>query len=470
MKHPNILFVFADQMRGMDMNCAGNLQVQTPNMDRMASEGTLFTHAYANCPVCTPSRATILTGRYPLSHRAVANDLPMPVSEVTIGELLQEAGYKTGYIGKWHLDGVPRDKYTPPGPRRQGFEYWAAWNCAHRYFGGKLYFDTPDPVVLKGYEPIGQTDLAIKFIKNNQNRPFCLFLSWGPPHAPYEQVPKKYKDLYDPAQIKLRPNVKMKPPSGFRELKRLRSLIDLKSTIACYYAHITALDEQLGRLLDSLEELNLDEETIVVFTSDHGDMLWSQGMVKKEQPWEESINIPFIIQWKNVIPEGRVCDTLISTVDFVPTLLGLLELEVPEYVEGTDMSATVLGKNGLEPDSVFLVAPVIVDQGFKMGIHEWRGVRTKRYTYGRWLDGRGWILYDNYSDPYQLNNLIDSTDALSIRDELESKLQGWLKKTGDECLSWDEIIKHLGLVELWNARELELARLSNYCIEPRLLK
>jgi arylsulfatase A-like enzyme len=461
-RRPNLLFVFADQMRGMDMGCAGNDQVQTPNMDRLASEGALFTHAYANCPVCTPSRATILTGRYPLSHRALANDLPLPTSEVTIAELLRESGYRTGYIGKWHLDGVPRSRFTPPGPRRGGFDFWAAWNCAHSYFNGKLYRDTPEPIKLEGYEPVGQTDLAIRFLKEDDGRPFCLFLSWGPPHAPYDQVPERYKSLYDPAQIRLRPNVRPKPPRPFKDITGGR---DPKTTIAHYYAHITALDEQLGRLLKALEELNLDEDTIVVFTSDHGDMLWSQGMAKKEQPWEESIQIPFIIRWRGRIPAGHRCDMLISTVDFAPTLLGLMGFEVPGYMEGMDLSHIVLGEKEDEPESVFLTGPVIVDQGLHQGIREWRGVRTKRYTYARWFDGEGWVLYDNEADPYQLNNLIDSPQLASIRDELESMLQGWLKRTGDGSLPWDELIRRLGLSELWNAREREL-----HPKNPRILK
>ena len=458
---PNLLFVFADQMRGMDMGCAGNFQVLTPNMDRMASEGTLFVNACANCPVCTPSRATMLTGRYPLSHRAVANDLPLPSSEVTIAKILRDVGYRTGYTGKWHLDGVPRDKFTPPGPRRHGFEFWAAWNCAHDYFHGKLYADTPEPIELKGYEPVGQTEVAIEFLEENGDRPFCLFLSWGPPHAPYAQVPERYKALYDPSQVQLRPNFSPEPPPGFRDIS---AGLDPKETIACYWAHITALDEQLGRLLDALKELHLDEDTIVVFTSDHGDMLWSQGTTKKEQPWEESIRIPLIIRWKGRVPSGRRCDALISTVDFAPTLLGLMGLEVPRYMEGRDLSHIVLGKEGPEPESIFLTEPVIVDQGLRQGIREWRGVRTKRYTYARWADGEGWLLYDNEADPYQLENLIDSPELSPLRRELEYVLRGWLERTGDPCLPWEENIRNLGLSELWNAREREL-----HPEDPRLL-
>jgi len=267
MHHPNLLLVFADQMRGMDMGCAGNPDVMTPTMDRLAEEGVTFTHAYANCPVCTPSRAMLLTGRYPISCRTVANDLPLPPQYPGIGALAKEAGYSTGYIGKWHLDGVPRSRFTPPGERRHGFQYWAAWNCAHAYFDGKYYRDTPEPVAIEGYEPAGQTDLAIRFLQEHAQKPFCLVLSWGPPHDPYDQVPEQYRRMYPPEKIRLRANVKPTAP-GRRDLS---GGADPREVIAGYYAHITALDHQLGRLLDELERLRLSDNTIVVFTSDHGD-------------------------------------------------------------------------------------------------------------------------------------------------------------------------------------------------------
>ncbi|HEV7214049.1 MAG TPA: sulfatase-like hydrolase/transferase, partial [Chloroflexota bacterium] len=216
-QRPNLLFVFADQMRGMDMGCAGNGEVVTPSMDRLAREGTRFSHAFANCPVCTPSRAILLSGCYPLTTRVIANDLPLPEDIPTIGASFQAAGYRTGYIGKWHLDGVPRDKWTPPGPRRHGFDDWAAFNCSHNYFRpNKYYRDTPEPVMAEGYEPEVQTDLALAFLAERDSRPFCLFLSWGPPHDPYPMLPARYKALYDPQRLTLRPNVQALRPASVR--------------------------------------------------------------------------------------------------------------------------------------------------------------------------------------------------------------------------------------------------------------
>jgi len=446
---PNLLFIFADQMRGMDMACAGNGQVRTPHLDRLAAEGTQFTHAYANTPVCTPCRGTILTGRYPHAHRAVANDLALPDDEVTVAELLRDAGYRTGYIGKWHLDGVPRDGFTPPGPRRQGFDFWAAWNCAHAYFNGRVYRDTPEAVRLRGYEPVGQTDLAMKFLAADDARPWCLYLSWGPPHAPYEQVPETYKAMYDAAQITPRPNVWDAPPAGFKRPGPGPS----RETLAHYYAHISAIDEQVGRLLDALRRRGQAASTLVVFTSDHGDMLWSQGTIKKEQPWEESIRIPLLVRWPRRAPAGRTSDALVSAVDLAPTLLALMGCPVPDRMQGEDLSAVALGRADEGPDAVLLTEPVIVDQGLAQGIREWRGLRTARYTYARWWDGGGWVLYDNQEDPYQLRNLIDSPGHALLRAELEKRLRARLAAVGDECRSWQDTIRSLGLVESWNRRE-----------------
>jgi arylsulfatase A-like enzyme len=464
-EYPNLVFVFADQMRGMSMGCAGDPNVLTPNMDKMAEEGVRFSHAYANNPVCTPSRACMLTGRHSISNRTVTNDLPMPENEITFGEILKQAGYRTGYVGKWHLDGIPRSKFTPPGACRHGFDYWAVWNCSHDYFNGKVYCDTPEPVQLSGYEPEAQTDLALKFLHENADEPLCLFLSWGPPHDPYHQVPEKYRQLYDPERLELPPNVPETPDFSQAPLGRMDSESGMRRTIADYYAAITALDEQLGRILSTIDELNIAENTIVVFTSDHGDMLFSQGSFKKQQPYEESINIPLITRWNGKIPKGIVSDTLFSTVDFLPTLLSAMNIEQPKDVEGIDLSYALRGEKGKDPDSVFLMDLVPMDEGIRLGISEWRGVRTKRHTYARWIDGRDWVLFDNDLDPYQLKNLIDDPDAISIKQAMEVELQKQMDQIGDKGLDWQNLLKTLGLVDLWNLREKEM-----HPNDPRIIR
>lgn len=452
MSRPNLLFVFADQMRGFDMGCAGNPAVRTPRMDRMAREGALVPGAFANCPVCTPSRAILLTGRYPLANRVLANDLPLPDDVPAFGDLAKAAGYRTGYIGKWHLDGVPRGKWTPPGPRRHGFDDWAVWNCAHRYFQGRFYRDTPESVPIDGYEPVGQTDAAIEFLRRDDPRPFCLFLSWGPPHDPYDQVPHEYRALYPPEEVALRGNVEdLKTPVS-DPARRMGP----QACLANYYAAITALDEQLGRLLEALDATGAADNTIVVFTSDHGDMLWSQGRLKKQQPWEEAIRIPFLLRWPGRIPAGSRPDALLSTADFAPTLLSLMGIDADPGMEGADLSDVIQGGSGESPGSVFLMEMVTTDEGLKQGLREWRGVRTARYTYARWYDGTPWLLYDNETDPLQRRNLVGDPASATIREGLEAELIRWLQRTGDRALPWDALLRAEGLVPLWNAREKEL--------------
>jgi len=459
---PNILFVFSDQHRGMDLGCAGNREVRSPTLDRLAAEGVRFDRCYSNTPVCTPTRGTILTGLYAHQHLATVNDVPLPEDQVTIADILRKAGYRTGYIGKWHLDGVPRNRFTPPGPRRQGFDdFWAAFNCSHAYMNARLFRDDPTPVPLKGYEPIGQTDLALEFLRRPDPRPWCLFLSWGPPHAPYHQVPDEFKAMYDAAALTLRPNVQAEPPAPFKRLGRS----DDRADLAGYYAHVTAIDAQMKRLLDALAETGDDRRTIVVYSSDHGDMLGSHGMHKKEQPWEEAIRIPLIVRWPERVPAGRTTAALAGTVDFVPTLLALAGVEAPTALPGTDLSAAVLGASEAGADDVLLAVPIVVDQGQAQNVREWRGLRTPRYTYARWWDGRGWMLYDNQADPHQLRNLIDAPSHKAVRDRLEARLRRRLADVGDPCVSWQDTVRRLGLVDVWNRREEVMHRASPRRVE-----
>jgi len=454
-RRPNLVFVFSDQMRGMDMGCAGNAQVQTPNMDKLASQGTRLTHCYANAPVCTPCRGMLLTGNYPLTNKVLGNDLPIPEESGSIGHRLKAAGYRTGYVGKWHLDGVPRDRFTPPGPRRQGFDHWAVWNCSHNYKDAYIYRDEPDPIPLNKFEPDAQTDITLDFIDDAGDDPFAIFLSWGPPHDPYWMVPERYKSLYDPEAIELRPNVPddADPFNPERPISPRDRELGIKGMIAAYYAHITALDEQLGRIMDKLDEAGLAEDTILIYTSDHGDMLWSQGMTKKQQPWEESVNIPFLIRWPGHIAAGAESDMLFSVADMAPTLNAMTSPDGGAPMEGRDLSQALLGEQVETPDSVFLINVVTSDEAVTQGIQEWRGIRTARHTYARFRDGSPWVLYDNEADPYQLNNLAEDQAHEDLLRDCEATLQAWLDKTGDAFLSGREHIEALGLASLWGDRQ-----------------
>jgi arylsulfatase A-like enzyme len=447
MTHPNLLLVFADQLRARELHDPAHPLV-TPAWDRLCAEGARVTQAVSNCPVCCAARAMMLTGQYPLTNRVVANDLPLPVAAETLGEILGRAGYRTGYIGKWHLDGVPRARFTPPGPRRHGFEFWAVHNCSHDYLRGSHFRDDPQPRPWPGYEPEAQTDLALEFLARRDDRPYALVLSWGPPHDPYDQVPEAWRKQYDPATLSY-PASFLRAGPETAGLRPFELPWEPRRALADYYAHVTALDHQLGRLLDAV-----DDDTLVVYTSDHGDMLFNHGQMFKQQPWEESIGIPLALRAPGRIAAGAVLDGVFGLADLAPTLLRLLGLAPTPAMAGRDLARPVLGAEPL-PDEALLTEPVACDQSWQMGLPEWRGLRTRRYTYAR-TRGGPWLLYDNLADPDQLDNLIDRPQMAAVRDELETRLGAWLRRVGDEFEEGSAILRRLSLVELWNAREVEL--------------
>jgi arylsulfatase A-like enzyme len=469
-KKPNLVLVFADQMRYMDMGCTENEQIQTPNLNKMASEGVIFDNAVSNCAVCGPARAMMMTGLYTHSNTVFTNNIRLPDDIPGMGDMLKKEGYSTGYIGKWHLAGEPAEQgYVPPGPMRHGFDYWAVHNCSHKYYNSIYYTDSPEPIVMEGWQPDKQTDLAIEYIKGHTRKneggdsPFALVLSWGPPHTPFI-APREYVDLYPTDKIRLRPNVDRydwlnvidsQIPSAYREWwvrnnyrhfgkDALQPELILREFTSNYYAAITNLDYNMGRIMESLAEAGIDKETLLVFTSDHGEMLGSHGQLHKWQPWEESIRVPFIAKLPGVIPEGFRTTIPFGTPDILPTLFGLMGLDVPGHVEGKDLSFFV--KSPEEPEEKIPLSTFIYcmcaattwgrrwgssGRGMPDGFFRpYRGVRTQTHTYVRDKQGP-WFLYDNEKDPYQLNNLIEKEGGSYVPSELENELKYWLERTGD---------------------------------------
>jgi len=415
-RRPNVILLMPDQMRGQAMGIAGNDQVHTPNLDRLARGGLYLPNTIANNPVCCPARATIVTGVYPHQHGMLVNDLRLRASVTTLAERLADTGYATGFVGKWHLDGgFWTPGFVPPGPRRQGFHFWAANVCNHLHFNSLYYRDTADGIPIKRFETAVWMDEAVRFIQQNKDRPFFLWWACGPPHNPYG-APRKYEKLYDPQKLKLRPNWHDVSQFGSRE------------DIAKYYASITAIDVEVGRLMDTLDTLGLTENTIIIFTSDHGDMLGSQNTIFKCKPWEESIRVPGIIRYPKTIKPGQVRDLLVSHVDLAPTLLSYCEVEDTHTMHGRNLRAQLDGDTTDEPEAVFLQ---IYEPRRMWGLPDaWRGVRTKRYTYARFRD-KPWVLYDLQEDPYQLHNLVDDPAHDVIRTRLDILIQQEMNRTHD---------------------------------------
>jgi arylsulfatase A-like enzyme len=437
---PNLIFVLADQWRGEAVGYAGNNDILTPNLDRLAEESLVFEQAVAMIPVCAPWRASFLTGQYPLTHGVFYNDQPLSPEAVSMGKIYKEAGYQTGYIGKWHLNGREekdkpfsgRDKPVPKD-RRQGFDYWKVCEVTHNY-NESFYFDENDEKHFwEGYDVFPQTDSAISYIQRHKEQPFLLYLSWGPPHDPYFTAPKAYRDLYDPSKISLRPNV----PDEYQDSAR--------NVIAGYYAHCTAMDKALGDLLDAVEQAGLSDNTIFVFTSDHGDMLMSKGVLKKQRPWDESILVPLLIRYPDQFGrQQRKIKAPISTLDLLPSFLGLSGIQIPETVEGEDFSTALLEGREPEKEAALITLPVPFHEwNFPRGGREYRGVRTERYTYVRDLKGP-WLLYDNLEDPYQVFNLVQRPQFAQLQGHLEGLLKEELAKVEDEFLPADDYMKKWG--------------------------
>jgi len=242
-KQPNIVFVFADQWRQQATGYSGNQNVITPNLDNLAKKSINFTYAVSGCPVCCPYRASLLSGQRPLTHGVFVNDVPLSPNTQSVAKTFSRAGYKTGYIGKWHVDGHGRSTYIPK-ERQQGFEYWKVLECTHDYNNSQYYAGNSDQKLFwEGYDATAQTKDAETYIKEHANKePFMLMLSWGPPHAPYHTAPEKYQKMYNADDVKLRPNV---PKEAEKEAKEW---------LAGYYAHCTALDDCIGEIQSTIKK------------------------------------------------------------------------------------------------------------------------------------------------------------------------------------------------------------------------
>lgn len=451
-KHPNLVFVFPDEMRRQAAGCMEADPVITPNLDRLASEGLVLRNAVSNFPVCSPYRAMLFTGKYPFANGVIHNCLSADVAKSSylrrddrcLSDVLRDAGYSLGYIGKWHLehphepyvepprewDGNVWDEWTPP-ERRHGFDFWYAYNC----YDGHLtphYWKTnaarDDKTEIREWSVKHEADVAIEYIENRGGRyrdpgkPFAVFVAHNPPHMPFDLVPEEYVERYGnqtAAELLARPNVDLSIEEGPTAMA--------KRSVKNYFAAVTGIDENLGRILDSLEKKGLDRETIVVFTADHGEMMGSHNLMYKNQIYEESLGIPFIIRWPGKIEAGSRDDVLFSAPDVMPTLLGLMNLghRIPEAVQGADHSDVFFGTSAARPDSALYMEINAADPEAGR-----RGLRTPRYTFvvGR-DDGERVTLFDNETDPYQMRDVAAENPALVA--DLTEKLENHLRETGD---------------------------------------
>ena len=447
-KKPNLLFIFPDQFRVQSMGFMDEDPVITPNLDKLASQGMVFTNAVSNRPLCSPYRAMLMTGKYPFSNGVQTNcntssrkySNYLREDETCFGDVLKASGYLAGYIGKWHLDapgGPDVDRwqdavwgtYTAPGPKRHGFDFWHAYGCHNRH-NDPYYWETnasiEDTLFPREWSPIHEAKVASRFIENNKEKPWALFVSMNPPHGPYNEVPEKYRDIYKNTPIDTllnRPNV---PEGKSGDIGR-RNVID-------YFACVSGVDEQIGKILDKLEETGQAENTIVVFTADHGEMMGSHGLLQKVVYYEESFRIPFVVRWPEKMKPGTN-DLHLSVPDLMPTLLGLMgvEDEIFKDIEGDNYSKTFLGIPEEKPEFT-----LYINSSFPSALGGMRGLRNDRYTFVIRRNNQGdvleYLLFDNENDPYQLNNIASRSQPLT--EKLEKQIFEKLAEINDPWIKY----------------------------------
>ena len=438
-KKLNMLIIQPDQHRADVMGCAGNVIAITPNLDNLASEGIRFSRAVSASPVCCPFRATLQTGLYIHEHGVVENGIQLKHELKTIGEIFSENGYATGYIGKWHLEGfLPKDRvggFVPPGEARQGWQEWHGYEKSHEFFEVWTYNEEGEQVRVEGYdwEPTWHTDMALDFIKRKTQRkqPWCYYIAYGPPHKP-EQCTPEFLNQYNPSDFILPPDAEENLSEA--EKQQLRKILQM------YYAQVTAVDFEVGRLLEGLSELDVAKNTFIVYVSDHGDVLGSHNaeIVKKYvetnrnvnntlrtkgKPFASAMKIPLIISGPGIKKAGMISEALVSSVDLAPTILDLAGLEVPEYMQGLSMARWLREGHGLEQPYLYM--------GLHSNRNAWRAVWDGTYLLSM-LDYE--VFYDHAKDPFEMDNLFHDPDAHEKRNKYQSILIELAKETGDPIL------------------------------------
>jgi arylsulfatase A-like enzyme len=416
----NILFVFSDQMHPFAMGCMDNPEIHTPNLDKLAGDGVLFRNAYSNCSLCTPFRANLFTGRYASQTGVFHNQQAIPEGERTVAACLNDGGYRTSYVGKWHLGATGNIAVEPE--LRAGFTEFIGYQCYNDYIKNVWFFDEDGvKTEYRKHRTDATTDIAIERLEGLAGERFALFVSYQNPHYPLQPDPQ-YEAIYAGKNLTKRPNYKdyepytqtLSPPSAKpRENDPIYQKYggNPEEYLRLYYAMVSQLDANIGRLLDTLERLGLRGNTAVIFTSDHGDVQGSHGEKNKCRPCEESVRIPLIVR----APGGArnvKSNALVQSVDFFASCLDYACLPPEPRVAGASFAPLTMG----EPQE--LNGPVYSE------MTNWRMVREGNFKLVVAMpDFDLQKLTDLENDPYELNNLIDSAEHEEIRERLLERLR-----------------------------------------------
>ena len=434
---PNVLVIQTDQQRWDALNCAGNDQIRTPNLDRLAAEGTRFSRCVSSSPVCGPFRGTFQTGLQPFGHGVFVNGVPMRLTVPSFSQIFANRGYATSYVGKWHLSGktsAPKRYGFVPPEYRFGWQDWHGYETGHSYFRVWAVDRNGNRVRLRGYdwEPTMQTEVALGFIKRQtrERQPWLCQVSYGPPHEP-EECPEEFLEQYAPDAFRLTPDLanRLSPEREVRLRRRMRA----------YYGQVTAVDHEVGRLIEGLSGLGVDRDTIVFFTSDHGDVLGShcgrdRGKLRwKNAPYANAFRIPLIVRAPGRVRAGQVCDALVDSIDLAPTLLGLAGLSAPPEMPGLSQANWCTQGTGPTRRAIYLNggAPW---RAWRAGDGQghWRGVWDGRWVYAP-LGFK--VLYDHEADPYELKNRFHAKSLAPERERLHTLMVALAKHYGDPEVS-----------------------------------
>jgi arylsulfatase A-like enzyme len=409
---PNVIIFFTDQQRWDTTGVHGNPLDLTPNFDRMARSGTHVFNSFTCQPVCAPARASLQTGLYATQTSVFRNGIELPLETKTLAHHFRVAGYRTGYIGKWHL--AMEEPVTQR--HRGGYEYWLAANALEHTsqpYDTVVYDGDDNPVKLPGYRVDALTDAAIRYIDANQDHPFYLFLSFLEPHHQNDiddyVAPDGYRERYEGAWV---------PPD----------LVALDGStgehLAGYCGAVKRLDEALGRLMDALKSLNLDKNTIILFTSDHGCHFKTRNWEYKRSCHESSIRVPTAFHGPGFEGGGEIRE-LVSLVDLPPTILDAAGLPVPKEMQGRSILPLLSGNRESWPDDVYI-------QISESEVA--RAIRTKRWKYcvvapdkEPWGDpmSESYVekyLYDLETDPHELTNLAGQESHKEVAEEMRARL------------------------------------------------
>ena len=409
---PNILFVLVDQLGARWLPTYGNAIVSAPYLESFAAESTVFERAITTSPVCTPYRGCLLSGRYPSQTGVRQNGQAYPAKAPSIADHFNRAGYATHYIGKWHLSGAPQENRWVPPEKRAGFQDFIGWESHHvDHWSGWIWRDDPDePIRMPGHETDSLTDIALSqlALALGEPEPFFMLLSYQAPHPPCTP-PVEYIDMYDGLDLLSETNA---DPRAWYCVPHWNADYDAATFRQLYFGEISHLDASFGRLLRKLDELGLRDDTLVVFTSDHGEMAGAHGIFGKGVMFEESLHVPLIIRAPGQT-QGRRTDQLAATIDLLPSLLDHAGIEMAETAEGISLRAQIEG-GAADKD--------------RIAISEYRNFcattqRWKLVTQGRTLEGAE--LYNLVDDPYEQVNCLDDPACFEAQARLSEALRRW---------------------------------------------